>query len=437
MSHRAPQGDCNTTDRAWGRRDQLATAIGRVLALLAAGSAGIVSAQSLPPGPFPPPPQGPILVTGVPTLEGDDGTRPMRFFVGLVPSNTAPASITLRYRTEDATATAGEDYSATEGELTLTRELPVGFVDVPIRGDTAVEPTESLELRVRNADDTIRAGGKGYIINDDGIEPPPPRPDQPVVIALDGHVREPDTGEVDGSITLMRLGPNDTPLSVDFEVHEASIALVGGPALATRGSDYTGPTTGTIDFAPGERLEKLTFKVLADDATEPVEIIPVKFMVPDGVKLPREIARLRIIDDDRPDPGPRPVAAGVIACRPVVLESSGEAKLLVRRFGNVAPPLAVSYETVDDSAKAGEDYTASRATIEWAAGESDPRIVTVPVLPDDVVERPEKFWVRLESQRPNVVLAPPRAPIVILDGRDDVFTDDFAEICDDEEPEQD
>jgi hypothetical protein len=143
---------------------------------------------------------------------------------------------------------------------------------------------------------------------------------------------------------------------------------------------------------------------------------------------------LRIVEGGPLQPPPR-AAVGIIACRHVVHEDEGSARFIVRRFGDVGAALSVDYTSEDGNAVAGEDYTATTGTLAWAAGESDPRAIDVPVLPDDVVEPAERFGVRLANAPSTTVLAPARAGVVVLDSRDDVFTDDFAGLCEDTQTE--
>jgi len=101
-------------------------------------------------------------------IEGD-GSPPkkMRF---QVTKAGAPREGTVRYRTLDGTAVASDDYTATNGKLTFSRDRRSRRVKVPLVGDTNYEDDETfvIELfRARNA----RLGdrrGEGTILNDDG-----------------------------------------------------------------------------------------------------------------------------------------------------------------------------------------------------------------------------------------------------------------------------
>lgn len=369
-------------------------------------------------------PPGDVLVLGASVVEGNSDSRPLRFAISLRPSPTAPPTLTLNFRTRDAGATAGSDYTASDGTVTLTRAMPLATVEVAVLGDTTVEPVERIELVVTDPALPLQVVGSGAILDDDAGQPPPP-PDLPAsVVPLDGIVREPASGDVEGSLSLLRFGPLDAPLSIGFVV-------AGGSA--TPGEDYTGPAAGQVDFAAGQRLARLAFQVRADATSEGTETVRATFTAPPMVRLLRPAAALRIVD--RSTPVPPPAAVGVIACRPLLHETDGSARFVVRRHGEVDAALAVDYATADlggpGAATAGTDYTATSGRLEWAAGASDARVVEVPVLPDDAIEPPERFALSLSGAPDGVLVAPARAFAVILDARDNVFTDAFASLCED------
>ena len=71
---------------------------------------------------------------------------------------------------------------------------------------------------------------------------------------------------------------------------------------------------------------------------------------------------------------------------------------LSRAFTTAAHSVTVDYATVDGTAKAGEDYTATSGTLTFAAGERR-KTVNVPVLDDAVDEGEETFAFRLSNAR--------------------------------------
>src|SRR6185503_3382357 len=80
-------------------------------------------------------------------VEGATGTRGLAFPVTL--SRPAATDVTVQFATEDGTATAASDYVAQSGSVTLHAGLvsALAIVNVRVRGDRTVEPTENLRVR--------------------------------------------------------------------------------------------------------------------------------------------------------------------------------------------------------------------------------------------------------------------------------------------------
>ena len=111
---------------------------------------------------------GPVLsISDATVTEGDAGTKLMTFTVSL--SKLATAKVTFNFSTAAATATAGSDFDPVSvtglvipyGQLSRT-------VSVVIRGDTTVEPDETLRGNISMGNVSIMDGvGIGTITNDD------------------------------------------------------------------------------------------------------------------------------------------------------------------------------------------------------------------------------------------------------------------------------
>ena len=77
--------------------------------------------------------------------------------------------VTVEYATSDATARAGEDYTAVSGTLVFTAGERSGTVSVPVLDDAHDEGAETLTLRLFNARGAVIVDGvaEGTILNDD------------------------------------------------------------------------------------------------------------------------------------------------------------------------------------------------------------------------------------------------------------------------------
>ena len=83
-------------------------------------------------------------------------------------SFTSPLSITVDYATQDVTAIAGEDYTATSGMLTFAPGEQTKTLTIPLRADTAYEEGETFQLVLSNPVNAAIAAGTAIItITDD------------------------------------------------------------------------------------------------------------------------------------------------------------------------------------------------------------------------------------------------------------------------------
>ena len=75
-------------------------------------------------------------------------------------------------------------------------------------------------------------------------------------------------------------------------------ALDPNGTTATQGGDYTGATSGTVYFAPGQTSATITFTVVGDAAVEPDETFSVRLQPNPTVNLKRPVGVVRIVNDD-------------------------------------------------------------------------------------------------------------------------------------------
>ena len=111
-------------------------------------------------------PKPALSVADVSQPEGNSATS-LSFTVRL--AKPTPLKVTVAYTTADGSATAGSDYTATNGQLTFVPGETSKTVDVPILGDTAVEPDETFTLTLSGAVNAIlgRASATATLVNDD------------------------------------------------------------------------------------------------------------------------------------------------------------------------------------------------------------------------------------------------------------------------------
>ncbi len=98
-----------------------------------------------------------------------------------------------------------------------------------------------------------------------------------------------------------------------------------------------------------------------------------------------------------------------------VIEDVGMATVTVQRKGGFSGNLSVEYETTNGTAIAGQDYTASSGTVNFANGETS-QTIQIPIMNDSTTEPDETFTISLKNPSALDSLgAPMRMVITIQD----------------------
>ena len=95
------------------------------------------------------------------------------------------------------------------------------------------------------------------------------------------------------------------------------------------------------------------------------------------------------------------------------LPSVGAVTITVNRSGDTSGPVIVTYTTLDGTAIAGTDYSATIGTLSWAGGDSTPKSFSVPITTTDAVYN--SFVVALTSASGANFAEPLEATVTISD----------------------
>ena len=237
-----------------------------------------------------------LTINDVAQAEGQNGTSNMVFTVTLA----APSSqtVTVQYATADGTATAGSDYTAKNGTLTIPKGQTTGVINVPILGDTVFEANETFLVNLSNVRGAIVVDnqGRGTIENDD--VPPPP-----TLTINNVSVTEGNTGTTNATFTVSLSAASSKSITVDYSTANGTF----NPATA--GSDYTA-RSGTLSFAAGETTKTIAIQVTGDTLVEPDETFLLNLSNPVNTLLPTGHGVGTIVDDDGAEPVDSAVTAG-------------------------------------------------------------------------------------------------------------------------------
>ena len=332
-------------------------------------------------------------------------------------SGSSESQVTVDYATADDTASAGLDYTAASGQAVIEAgELSTSFV-VPIADDAALEGDETFLVTLDNPANALlgQASATVTILDDDDVacaapsydaasEPgvflwrdcDAPGPDQvwqlrvtgggsPTTITYAGVVSATEALSVVG----MLLEPNDELDSVPGDAIVDYLLMVGGGGQD--GYQLTVPATAEACFA--------------------VDVLPAGATVQVGAD--RQVVSA-------------PFALSTLgSCAPVVTvsdvsvdEAAGSATVTLSLSASSGSQVTVDYATADDTAIAGQDYTAASGQALIDAGELSTSFV-VPIANDVELEGDETFLVTLDNPA-NALLGQASATVTILDDDDGV-----------------
>jgi subtilisin family serine protease len=223
-----------------------------------------------------------ISVTSKSQSEGNSGTPNMVFDVQL--SNATGAPVTVNYSTADISATAGIDYLATTGTLTIPAGATSATIAVPIIGDTEIEANETFELQLTDpsANATIAAPlAVGTIVNDDAVA---------VNLSIaDASVTEGDRNWRNMNFVVTLSAPASSNVTVFY-------ATANGTASSS--SDYEAKS-GILTISAGQTSATITVRIRGDRTNEADESFYVNLTNPSQNAVISDGQAIgTIVDDD-------------------------------------------------------------------------------------------------------------------------------------------
>jgi probable HAF family extracellular repeat protein len=180
--------------------------------------------------------------------EGNAGTTNAIFTVTL----SAPASgpVTVNFATGNGTASAGFDYAAQSGTITIPAGETTATVTVAVQGDTIAESNETFQVILSQPVGAVLLDGQGVgtIVDDE------PR----FLRISDVTLQEGRFGTKVFVFTVTLSAPSSVPVTVNF-------ATANGTAQSTE--DYNAQS-GTLTFAPGQTSKTISIVVKGDGKRE-------------------------------------------------------------------------------------------------------------------------------------------------------------------------
>ena len=226
------------------------------------------------------PPRPLVSVSDATVTEGNTGSANATFTLTL--SHPSDVDVTVHYATANLTATAGGDYTAASGTVTIPAGQTSRTFTVAVAGDRIVEPSETFAINLSApTTGSIRDGqGIGTILDNE------PR------VTINNVTKSEGNGKTTAfSFTVSLSNAYDQAVTVNY-------ATAGGTATAE--TDYQSKT-GTLTFAPGETTRTITIAVIGDRQREVGETFFVDLSGPSSnalVDVARGIGTI-LNDDNR------------------------------------------------------------------------------------------------------------------------------------------
>jgi methionine-rich copper-binding protein CopC len=213
-----------------------------------------------------------LSFTTAPTLSIDDvsytessSAGNATFIVTL--SEASGQDVTVDYASSDVSATAGSDYTATSGTVTIAAGNTTATINVPILVDTLDESNETATVTLSNASNASISDATGTLtIVDDDAAP---------TLSIDdvSYTESSSAGNATFTVTLSEVSGKD--VTVDYASSDVS---------ATAGSDYTA-ISGTVTIPAGNTTASINVPILVDTLDESNETARVTLSDPTNATI--------------------------------------------------------------------------------------------------------------------------------------------------------
>ncbi|MEG3905944.1 Calx-beta domain-containing protein, partial [Microcoleus sp. SVA1B4] len=311
----------------------------------------------------------------------EDGTTVAAVTVTRTGSTTGAASATVEL--SDGTAIAPDDYTNTP----LTVNFAAGdaapqTITIPIVNDTLVEDTETLNLTLTNPNGatigTQSTATLDIVDNDSTLQFSAPT------------FRVNENGRIVSAVTVTRTGSTTGAVS-------ATVELSDGTAVAP--GDYDNQAI-VVNFAAGDAASKIVdIPIVNDTLVEGTERVNLSLTNPTGNASigTQGTAILNIADNDSSLQFSSPTFS---------LNEDGTpiAAVTVTRIGSAIGAVSATVNLTDGTAVAPGDYTITPLTVNFAAGDTAPKIVTIPIANDTLVEGIETLNLSLTNPTGNATI---------------------------------
>ena len=285
-------------------------------------------------------------------------------------------AVTVDYETEDATATAGDDYTASANTLTFTAGQTANTVVVDLVDDDIAEDTETFRLRLSNQSSNATIGNDSAVatILDDDALPKLSVSDAPIA--------------AEGATAMFLVELSRSSAQAVTVAYATVVDPFGGDAAAIPGQDFEA-VAATLTIP--ERSTSATVAVpLPDDALdEHTETFWLRLANPTGATVDDGTGIGAIADDD---PLPQLTIGDSGATEGATIQFT--VRLDAASGRTVTVPWTTAPSITGDPASPTDDFVSASGTLTFASGTTTANIDIV-IVDDEVSEPDETFQIQL------------------------------------------
>ena len=313
-----------------------------------------------------------IAATSASKAEGGTGTTPFTF---TVTRSSGVGTSSVNYAVAHVGTSADDFSGATSGTVSFLAGETSKVITLNVVGDTTIELNEAFNVVLSSAVGATlgTATAAGQVTNDD-------LPTVSIAATSADKVEGSSGGTTAFTFTVTR--------SSGVGAASVGYALVHGTTVA---ADFSGTTTGTVNFLAGETSKVITVYAVADTAIEGNETFSVALSSPVGATLGTATAAGRLVNDDVP------ILSLSATSADKVEGNTGTTPFTFTVTRNVGTGVSsVGYAVVHGSTSADDFSGSTSGTVSFAEGETS-KVITLNVVGDTVGEGNETFNVALSG----------------------------------------
>ncbi|MCU7829498.1 MAG: thrombospondin type 3 repeat-containing protein [Candidatus Thiodiazotropha sp. (ex Myrtea sp. 'scaly one' KF741663)] len=298
-------------------------------------------------------------------------------------SGGSTGAVSVSYATSDGSATASTDYTVSTGTLNFANGEISKTFNVPIIDDVQYEGDETVQLSLSNPVGTLLGSQVNAVltINENDAAP------SSGAIGFSPVSYTVMENQTSVSLTVSRSGGSNGAVSVDYSTIDGS---------ASASNDYAF-TTGTVNFANGDMVDKtITVNILDDSTFEGDETFSVKLSnATGGASLSADSQAAVVIQEDEPQPPAGTIGFTITDIS--VTEGNQTLDVKVSRTGGSFGVVSVDFSLTGGSATIGSDFSVTSGTITFGDGDTTDRTIVITILDDTASEGDETIAITLTN----------------------------------------